>query len=264
MSKLTLFLVATMLGCACNNHIQVVAIQSPQMTFNEQKELIFENDTLRVRYDFFSEQGHVKFSILNKLNQPIYVNWRECAYIMGKNFTPYWQDTYVSNGYMYIQPFDWDGYFALRGPYTFSVAKRDEQIAFIPPGTELYQFEFLVKPGTGFGGLPNSTKEEVRQGKRNKLIGTKYKFTQTESPLKFRNYLTFSTDAACKSTFVLDTHFWISEVYKTQGKYVFGEEFTGHQSLSMLVQSHRQRAKVGANHFVLRDLEGIPETQGGN
>lgn len=39
-----------------------------------------------------------------------------------------------------------------------------------------------------------------------------YNYAATESPLTFRNYLTFSTDKDFKSEFHIDTGFWASGV----------------------------------------------------
>ncbi len=254
MPRSIILLFIAIMAFSCNPYIQVVEVKSNQLMLNEQKELVFENDTLRIRYDFFSENGHIKFSVLNKLKKPLYINWKESAFIKGTDFLPYWQDQYVANGYMYRKWFDWDAYFNLIGSYTYSVAKRDEQIAFLPPGTELYQFEFMARPDA-FGSLNKGSREEIKANKGKKTIGVKHQFKEEESPLRFRNYLTFSTDADCKSTFVFDTNFWVNEVYRTQGQHIFGEDYSGHSSLPELIASQKHRTRIGANRFILRDDE---------
>jgi hypothetical protein len=239
---------------SCNPYIQVVEVKSNQLVLNEQKELVFENDTLRIRYDFFSENGHIKFSVLNKLKKPLYINWKESAFITGTNSFSYWQDEYISNGYISGYAFDWNSYFSSFGAVIYSVAKRDEQISFLPPGTEMYQLEYIVKPGA-FGSFNKGSREEIKDSKGKKTIGIKHRFNEEDAPLKFRNYLTFSTDADSKSTFVFDTHFWVSEVYKTKGQYVFKGEYAGHNSLPTLVNSRNHRLRIGSNRFILRDDE---------
>ncbi len=258
-----LFLFAALLGSCAPQYYQSVTLASDTAKVNDSGDFLFENDTVRVAYDFHSQNGHLKFSILNKLKQPLYVNWKESGFVQGSNFVSYWQDQYVSNGYLYDKWFDWNGYFNLRGPYTFSIAKREDQVSFIPPGTELMQFEFVVQPGNGYSiyTLQKSGKEEAQATPSKKDQARHFVFSQDSSALQFRHYLTFSTDAESRQRFALDSRFWARSVTQAHGKTVFGPMFgEGYMSAAQFLAAppSKQSKYLGKNKFVLRVDPGYP------
>lgn len=246
-----LLLSVAFLGSCAPRHYQSVTLSSDTAKVNDSGDFLFENDTLRIRYDFHSRNGHMKFGILNKMKQPLYVNWKESGFVQGTSFMPYWRDQYVSNGYVYDKWFDWNGYWNLRGPYTFSIAKREDQVSFIPPGTELMQFEFIVRPGpaytmTGWEKLGADASESPEE--------LSFEFSQEQSVLKFRHYLTFSTDAELRHKFALDSYFWASNIALAEGKSVFGPAFDGSEgfvSMKMNTEPSRASQYLGKNKFIL-------------
>ncbi len=56
----------------------------------------YENDTISVRYDFWYERGLVGFTISNKLNKPLYIDWKKSVLFVNNTSFPYWQDKEVS------------------------------------------------------------------------------------------------------------------------------------------------------------------------
>ncbi len=259
----SLFLFAALLGNCTPKYYQSVTLASDTAKVNDSGDFIFENDTLRIRYDFHSENGHLKFGILNKLKQPLYINWKESGFVQGTNFMPYWQDQYISNGYIYNQWFDWNGYLNLRGPYTFSIAKREDQISFIPPGTELMQFEFVVQPGNGYSlyTLHKFGREEAQAAPSKKAQPRYFVFGPDSSMLQFRHYLTFSTDAESRQKFALDSRFWASSVTEAHGATVFGPMFgeANNSAIQFLAAPPPKQSKyLGKNKFVLRVDPGYP------
>jgi len=61
---------------------------------------IFENDTIQVAYIFWSEDGVMGIFIHNKLNVPIYIDWKKCSFITGLTKHDYWDEniSIVSSG----------------------------------------------------------------------------------------------------------------------------------------------------------------------
>lgn len=250
--KNLLYLTLLLLCTACARQYQSVTIASNQVTLRDDGQFVFENDTVRILYDFHSLNGEMKFSIFNKLPKPIYVNWKESAFIIGPHFSTYWLDQYVSNGYVYQKFFDWDGYINLRGPYLFSVAKRDEQTSFIPPNAGLMQFEFVVKPGTAYGPTyVNQTHLDKNQPQKKVK---QYQYTPENTPTFFRNFLTFSTDEMGTQKFVLDQQFWVSTIIQGSGKALFGPGFDPIIGINPMLRRPPARKSdiTGYNRFILK------------
>lgn len=252
------------LGTACSRQYQSVTISSKQVILREDGNFIFENDTLRIQYDFHSLNGAMKFSIYNKLASPIYVNWKESAFILGPHFSSYWLDQYVANGYLYSKFSGRDDFANLRGPYLFSVAKRADQYSFIPPQASLVQFEFLVKPGNAYGPrYLNATHLDKEQPRKK---AKQYSFTQEDTPTAFRNYLTFSTDEKGSQKFVLDQFFWVSSVMQADGVSMFGPGFDNTSGIKTILNRPPSKKSdvTGYNRFFLNiPLDGVikPDVQ---
>lgn len=242
---------------ACNNKIQLVALSSNSVQLDEQRNYVFENDTLRISYDFFSKNGYLRFSIFNKTQAPIYVHWDRSSYIVGTNYLNYYQDQYVTNGLIYNAWYDWDSYYGFGDAIIHAVAKRGDRLTFIPPNAELFQFEFLIKPGDGFtpGQLRAGEKSIVRgsANKENNIV--QYAFTEQNAPIRFRNYLSFSTDQQGLSSFFIENRFWISKVQEADGRQFFGVLYEGYYMVDDFVKQGVPRRKpwpMDRNHFVLR------------
>ncbi len=47
----------------------------------------YENDTISVTYSFWEMNGTIEMLIRNKLNQPIYIDWKKCSFITGETKT---------------------------------------------------------------------------------------------------------------------------------------------------------------------------------
>lgn len=210
--KLLLFpFITLVLLASCSPHIQVVTLRGSNVTPTEEG-LILDNDTLTLRYNFASEKGRMAISIVNKLNQPLYVDWKRSSFIVGQNKMDYWHD--VADVQL-----SGSSYSTLYNRYTVghlegSISKQDA-VGFIPPQTQLEKQQFVVLP---YGTVPLSGPFEIRQEKAKWINRTKpidvitYAYADNQSPLRFRNYLTLSTDKDFKTEFHIDTKFWASDV----------------------------------------------------
>src|SRR5437868_5733707 len=53
---------------------------------------VFENDTIKITYHFWADNGIMNFNIYNKINEPIYFDWKNSAFIPNDQMVSYWQD----------------------------------------------------------------------------------------------------------------------------------------------------------------------------
>lgn len=39
---------------------------------------VYETDSIKLTYSFWADKGVMSFSVYNKLNKPIYIDWKKC------------------------------------------------------------------------------------------------------------------------------------------------------------------------------------------
>jgi len=173
--------------------------------------LVFDTDTLTLNYGFSSERGKMELTLINKLNRPLYVDWKRSAFVIGQDQFAYWQD--VSD----VNLSNWNSQY---GRYsigsTVGTISKSDQVGFILPQTRIVKQQFVIVPN---GSLPlQGTFNIVEEKPANDPYRAKpvnvnvYTYSAEQSPLQFRNYLTLSTDKDFKTEFTVDTRFWASDV----------------------------------------------------
>src|SRR5882757_9786989 len=65
---------------SCTSY-QYLTLDSPEVQKNDKKEFSWQNDTLRLTYNFHGEGGPVSLTVFNKTDKPLYVNWKKSALI---------------------------------------------------------------------------------------------------------------------------------------------------------------------------------------
>jgi len=121
--------------------------------------LKYENDTIQVFYIFWAEKGTMGLFIHNKLNKPLYVDWKKCSFITGTIKHDYWEETTTikttgdsySNSYANTDYSIWKNLFyknTSSSTYGFNSSTtqitKPERITFIPPGTTIYDTRYIL------------------------------------------------------------------------------------------------------------------------
>lgn len=203
------FIGATLLS-SCTPKAQVVTLRGSNVK-PAPGGLVLDNDTLTLRYNFSSERGQMSLSLVNKLDRPLYVDWKRSSFIIGQNKIDYWYD--VAD----VNLSTWGSRY---GRYTIgstvgTIAKQDA-VGFIPPQTRLDKQQFVIVPDgvLPLAGTPTIRKESslANPDRKKPLDVAVYRYSADQSPLQFRNYLTLSTDKDFKTEFHIDTKFWASDV----------------------------------------------------
>lgn len=93
------FIATTLIGlvltsCAPRSDLFLLDIDSTNADRVEDF-LTFENDTIRVVYIFWAENGLMGLFIHNKLERPLYIDWKKCSYIVGTTKNDYWDESIV-------------------------------------------------------------------------------------------------------------------------------------------------------------------------
>ena len=96
--RLTISCLFVLLICGCmssptkQTNVLLAEVQSVDCPF-VQGFLNYENDTIRVAYIFWAENGLMGLFVHNKLQRPLYIDWKKCSYITGDLKHDYWNET---------------------------------------------------------------------------------------------------------------------------------------------------------------------------
>lgn len=180
---------------------------------------VYETDTLLIKYYFWAEKGIFAFSVFNKLDKPLFIDWKNSSFVYNDDKLDYWNEnetyyiTGIYKGLSYhgklIQP----GYSVNEGINESTTQKvKPERITFIPPKSYYYNSSFNLLQHYHFWwkDLKDTAVERTdKEGITEIFIRN---FSQDNSPVRFRNYLTFSFDENFQHVFRVDNTFFISSM----------------------------------------------------
>ena len=177
------------------------------------------------------------FSIYNKLNKPLYIDWKKCSFISNENKFDYYIDVERSEQISYYGSYLYRGWLGdvQSGKSASTQTKiKPERITFIPPKSFIYNSKFRIKPGHSYR-MTNAIEEEVSiSWKNSSSKKTKVKrinLSQNTSKDIFRNFLTFSYSEKFDTEFYIDNNFWVSQVLEMSEKQFVGRKrFEGQKS----------------------------------
>jgi hypothetical protein len=188
---------------------------SSDLPENKLNEFVIENDTIAITYSFNGLNCPVNIRIQNKLDVPLFIDWRRSALIHKDQTISYANNNssvhLVSSG----SQINWTPSVSTSSAEIVGEITRSESLSFIPPLSAKKSQLLAVK--YDFFNLPGPKKKY-----RTKIITgidsinvLRYTFNRLESPLEFRSYLTVSTDAQLMNVVNFDNEFWVSEVIQT-------------------------------------------------
>lgn len=249
-----LFILSSFIGCAQYTQLYEVSSNSKMKKDNDYH--VFENDTLKIIYSFWNERGVMSFSIYNKLNIPIYLDWKKCSFVKDGEKFDYWVDEEITDAVTYYKGYSLSNNFFRPTFYVAeggnivtygknittninagasvgkSVKTKPQRIIFIAPKSAIYESKFLIGPNGGFKlNTDKSVITEARNDNLNKTTSIYVSEYKEKSILNFRNFLTFSTTEKFDTEFYIDNSFFVSRILEMdrvhfQGSQIIESEIT--------------------------------------
>jgi len=233
MKKLILIscLILSLLTSCSKILIQVFETETTNTKLSENY-YIFENDTVKITYSFWGSQGIMSFSIYNKLNKPIYIDWKNSSYIVNDRKLNYWIDETQTNqagyygAYFYDGPLINPGFTVNEGvQISTSSTVKPERITFIPPKSYSTRSQFYLLPLPYFK-LDKDCKITIEP--RNDNPGRKTKvysetFQLNNSPLRFRNFIAISLTENSQELRFIDNEFYMTSVKEMDYRHYLGK-----------------------------------------
>lgn len=182
---------------------------------------VYETDSIKLTYVFWANKGVMSFSVYNKLDKPIYIDWKNSSFIYNSNKLNYWIDEQQSSiasyygSYYYNGPLIKPGFTINEGvQVSSSTTVKPERITFIPPKSYYYRSQFYLLPIDYFKINDSLTKTvgPRNDNAKKKTIVYEKKYDNSSSPLKFRNYLAFTFTENSSDFLFTDNEFYLSSV----------------------------------------------------
>lgn len=212
--KFLITLIIITLFCSCNSYVQVFETKAKNTEVVDEK-YVYENDSIKIIYDFWHDKGLLSFLIYNKLSKPLYIDWKKSAYINKGIKRNYWEDTenttVVGNTY-----FNYNSSSNISSSETI----KPEKITFIPPKSVYIRKQFYLLPIAFFQVNNYSSSVEITKlnsiDKKEKYLVKD--FSKNETPLIFRNFISLSYSENFTNEFYVDNEFNVSKVIKVNQK----------------------------------------------
>jgi hypothetical protein len=221
---LSIISIIVLSGCASND-ILCTAPRSPGISEDNNGNWTYENDTIRITYSFWAEKGVMAMIIQNKLNVPIYIDWKKSSYIDRGHKLDYYSEALTTKSvtgwadapYLYKGPYDWSHWYPVNLGVAVSqgIIEKQERVSFIPPHSynEWHRYRLLTESIN----MKNPTIEYISVvGKQSKLKVRVISANQDNARIFFSNYLTYSTKENFESEQDVDNQFYINKIMRVR------------------------------------------------
>ncbi len=205
--------IGTVLFTSCMNY-QYYTVNKKENAGSNPKGIL--SDSLSVQYNFNTKNEGMEILKKNESNIPIYVNWQRSALIIENETETYWTNNAKVSLSEDENDLQWSEHTNAYGSTIKGEITGTEQIGFIPPRSVLKRFHPLpmIKEIRFDEQQPDASSTTPISKSSNKIA--QYKYTEENSPLHFRSYITLSPSPNFNSEVVEERIFWISEIAKTK------------------------------------------------
>jgi len=208
---------------SCAPHYYIYEVKNVSKQVSNGKFFAFENDTVKITYSFWAENGTMAFSVYNKLNIPIYIDWKKSSMVRNGSKVDYWKDEVRNSGSYFSNLFsgiinDETAVSIGQGVWS-SRTMKPERITFLTPssGITRVQSKLFIYPNVPVKKPYSLGTLERHNG--DKTSALKYNsFNEENSPLSFRNFLTLSTREDFTNETYVDNYFYVANIYDANSR----------------------------------------------
>jgi hypothetical protein len=194
---------------------QVMTVSSPEARQNQANEFVIENDSLELCYNFNGQDGPIKVKIRNKLQQPMYVDWKRSALIINDRAVSYSPNTVTIEGAVATSTYNWSREWSTTYGRISALAQLPPEMEFIPPQAYVTK-QLMGITNQALENLPDSLfskKKIAAMGDGYETVRQAF-FTATSSPLVFKSYLTVVMGDTLPRPVAYQHNFYVSEMVK--------------------------------------------------
>ncbi len=196
---------------SCTNY-QYLTLNTDQATKNEKKEIVWENDSVRLVYNFNGRWGQMNMMAYNKSNESMVINWKKSALVVGeRSVSLYDPNVKVSGGSV-----DYKIDRNISVGLTEANFTMPEDSDFMPPQTFITKEKInLLQASPMLASLPQSIPTQKTNFEGDKVVFRSTKYDNTSSPFAFKLYLTFGIGKEGKE-FSVEHRFYVMEAIESE------------------------------------------------
>ncbi|HTN07287.1 hypothetical protein [Agriterribacter sp.] len=158
MKRYLLIIIIGLVALSCNN--KFARIYETKTTSDMKLDngyYHFENDTFSIHYSFWANKGVISYTIYNKLDIPVYLDWKKSSFVKNTLKFDYWMDEVNSITNSYYQGNVVSGVFYTgldlravliekkRGSSASQTkVTKPERITFLAPRSQIFKAEFYI------------------------------------------------------------------------------------------------------------------------
>ncbi len=210
-----LFMCIAALSCTKYAQISTLSSYSPKTSVAESGEYVFDNDTLKIAYTFWESGGIVRFTVTNKTNKPLYIDWKRCSYVYRGGKNNYFDDVTTSNSSFKSTSKVYVNGSTGNGSAT-DISKKQERVTFLPPSSSIITGNYSIYSNV------------YTLGKKWKQVSSKIKskdgysvdINKDDTKVHFRNFITYSFSENMDNEKYIDNEFYVSNVVTARRKSV--------------------------------------------
>jgi hypothetical protein len=223
---------------SCSTIYQVLETSSTDAKL-EKGSYVFENSDLKINYNFWAEGGQVSFFITNKTDVPLYIDWDKSHLIYNGISYEYWYDAEGTNSFYssastassytfadaMVNIFGGSAYgnsqsttsaYGRKVAVVASSKSKPKKIIQIPSRSSIIVSKFSISKSP-FYNCDFNLKHTSLRTPNTKTFG------KEDSPLAFRNYLTYSAKDNFEQSKTVDNEFYISSISFMSKKLFLGK-----------------------------------------
>lgn len=226
MKKTVILITLTLALVSCVKQWQLASLESNKLAL-ENNQMIYTDSLVEITYDFYSNNAIMDFIIYNHSEVPVYIDWKNSFFIVNNESFPYWEDRTIvqSTSSSQTRPSIWNSSVLNTWGYQIEESYRENRVSMIPPHTKLQRMRFKVNSRNYITAFLKDTLEVKKSWIDGKRLTTVIhgEFTEEDSPLKFRNFLTLGTSEDFDQPIHYDFHFWIAELDEMDSRQIEGD-----------------------------------------
>lgn len=222
-ATLLLTAVVSMGLSSCNKlYYQVYDVNSENMV-QKDNSLVYENNDLKLMYNLWGENGSVGFIIQNKTNNDLFIDLTQTFFILNGKANDYFKNREYTNTSIIEASLstayllDWNTglwanrYYvplpvstkAVKGIST-GITTKEKAIICIPANSWKVIDEYKVVPS-----IKQTCDKKTDYPKHKAVVST---YNKDNSPLTFRNRISYAFDKECKNLKQIENEFYVSDI----------------------------------------------------
>ena len=196
----------------------------------------YENDTVKVIYNFWGDYGKMRVTVCNKLNIPIYLDWKKCMFFKGSQGMPFFNENIITETKSRGHSSYWGYGFSSNSGSSTSTTVRQDRISYIPQKASVTSQSFIITSEVkGFSVDKYNITQDSSSNNYEELVNVdSKKYSLSQTPQTLRIVLTYATTESFQKESYVDNSFYVDEI-----KEMLPNQFWGNHRLSPYEMGNR-------------------------